>query len=559
MVLFGGETITLPTFFLYFYQNNLKTETMKSPREYYLISILIGFVFFIFNEKGFSQNTPTEQDKKFETAIKYLDRYYVDSINQNKLVEDAIRGMLKELDPHSVYLTKEEMDEMNEPLVGNFEGIGIQFNILSDTILVSSTIPGGPSEMLGIMAGDKIVKIDTQNVAGIGIKTKDVIGKLRGPKGTKVTVKIMRRGEKKLLEFTITRDKIPIFSLDASYMAEPEIGYIKVNRFGATTLNEFEEAMDTLAKQGMKHLILDLRGNSGGYLKTAIDLADEFLSSRKMIVFTQGVHFPKEETYATPKGNFETGKVVALIDYGSASASEIVAGALQDQDRGLIIGSRSYGKGLVQKPYTLPDGSVLRVTVQRYFTPSGRCIQKPYEEYKDEYSKRMESGEFFHVDSVHFPDSLKFFTPNKRVVYGGGGIMPDIFVPVDTSYNSSYYSEIIRKGLLYDFTVRYVDNNRKQIKKNYPSLEIFKKNFVIDEKIMADFIKYAEEKEVKQNPEQLKISEPMIKNQMKASIARGFWNTLGYWSVANEINNSYSKAIEALKNDSFEKFQLVYK
>lgn len=537
----------------------IENPEMKKNMKPFSLAAAIFFLAILLPFLISAQQTQPGPEKKFETALKYLERYYVDSIDQEKMVEDAIRGMLKELDPHSVYLTKAEMDEMNEPLVGNFDGIGIQFNILNDTILVSSTIPGGPSEMLGILAGDKIVVIDSQNVAGIGIKTKDVIGKLRGPKGTKVSVKILRRGEKKLLDFTITRNKIPIFSLDASYMAEPEIGYVKLNRFAATTVSEFEQAMDTLQKQGMKHLILDLRGNSGGYLKTAIDLADEFLSSKKMIVYTEGAHFSKEETYATTKGNFESGKVVVLIDYGSASASEIVAGAIQDQDRGLIVGNRSYGKGLVQKPYSLPDGSSVRVTVQRYFTPTGRCIQKPYEEYKDEYSKRMESGEFFHMDSIHFPDSLRFYTPNKRMVYGGGGIMPDIFVPVDTSFNTNYFNAIARKGLIYDFSVRYVDSKRKQLKKMYPTLEAFKENFQVDEKLMADFLGYVEEKEVKKDEEQLKISEPFIKNQLKASIARGFWNTQGYWYVANDFNNFYSEAIRAIKDDSFEKFQLVYK
>lgn len=517
-------------------------------------------VAFVFAQQVSSETIKSEENtRKFETALRFIERYYVDSVNQGRLVEDAIRGMLKELDPHSSYLTKAEAEEWNEPLTGNFEGIGIQFNIMTDTILVTSTIPGGPSEMLGILAGDKIIYIDTQKVAGSGIKTKDVVSKLRGPKGTKVTVKMLRKGEKKLLEFVITRDKIPIFSLDASYMVEPEIGYVKLNRFSATTINEFEQAMDTLQKQGMKHLILDLRGNSGGYLKTAIDLADEFLASRKMIVYTEGVHFNKEETYSTPKGNFESGKLVVLIDYGSASASEIVAGAVQDQDRGLILGNRSYGKGLVQKHYSLPDGSVVKVTVQRYYTPSGRCIQKPYEEYKDEYAKRLDKGEFFHVDSIHFPDSLKFYTPNKRVVYGGGGIMPDIFVPVDTSYNTNYLTEIGRKGLIYDFTVRYVDNNRKLLKKTYPTLEEFKNKFMVDDKLMSDFIKYAEEKEVKKNEEQLKVSELMLKNQLKASIARGFWNLHGYYNISNEMNNFYMEAVKAIKNDSFEKFQLVYK
>jgi carboxyl-terminal processing protease len=447
-------------------------------RLFLTVNVLMLFISGnILAQQGVSDNAI-----KIETLIRYVDRYYVDSVNDKKLIENAIRNFLKELDPHSVYLTKEELEEMNEPLIGNFEGIGIQFNILNDTILVISPISGGPSEKLGIMAGDKIVKINGENVAGTGITNSDVTKKLRGQKGTKVEVSIQRRDVKKIVDYTITRDKIPIFSVDASYMVNPEIGYIKVNRFSATTMDEFRKSLEALRTSGMKHLVLDLRGNSGGYLSTAIELADEFLSDNKMIVYTNGRSFPKDERYATGKGGFESGKLAVLVDNGSASASEIVAGAVQDWDRGLIVGRRTFGKGLVQKPYNLPDGSAIRLTIQRYYTPTGRCIQKPYEEYKDDYFHRLERGEFFSQDSIRMPDSLVYYTPHKRKVYGGGGIIPDEFVPVDTTYNSDFLSELSRKGVFYQFAIRYVDENRKKIQKSYPDFESFKNNFTIESK-----------------------------------------------------------------------------
>lgn len=502
--------------------------------------------------------TITPSAKKIETVIRTLNAYYVDSINDEKLAESAIRNMLKELDPHSVYISKEEVDEMNEPLVGNFEGIGIQFQILEDTIMVVYPIFGGPSEQLGIKAGDKIVKIEGETVAGTNIKQRDVMKKLRGQKGTKVTISIFRPDEKNLLEFTITRDKIPIYSVEASYMATPDIGYIKLTRFSATTIKEFHEAVSKLKSQGMLSLILDLKGNSGGYLQTAIDLGDEFLGSQKQIVYTQGRVFPKDEKFATSRGVFETGKLVIMIDNGSASASEIVAGAVQDWDRGIIVGIRSYAKGLVQKPYNLPDGSVVRVTIAKYYTPTGRCIQKPYEDYKDEYSKRMERGEFFHPDSIHIPDSLKFFTPKKRVVFGGGGIIPDVFVPIDTMMNSAYYNEIIRKGVMNEFPLGYFDANKKRLFKEYPALEKFKSGFQVSDMIMNDFIVFAEKKGVKRNDEQMKISETTIKQNIQALIARSMWGPSAYWEIMNGINTTYNKAVEVIQNDSFDKMQLVY-
>lgn len=502
--------------------------------------------------------TTTASADKFEHLLRIIDRFYVDSVNNEKMVEHAIKGLLKELDPHSVYITKKEVDEMNEPLVGNFEGVGIQFNILHDTITVVSPISGGPSEKLGILAGDKIVIIDEENVGGIGITNKGVMDRLRGKKGTEVTVDIKRRNVKDLIEYTITRDKIPIYSVDATYMATPEVGYMKINRFSATTMKEFRSGLDTLQTQGMKHLILDLRGNPGGYLKTAIDMADEFLSSRKLIVYTEGRSFPKDEKYATStKNRFETGKLVVLVDEASASASEIVAGAIQDHDRGLILGRRTFGKGLVQKPYPLPDGSMVRVTISRYYTPTGRSIQKPYQEYKDDFSKRLERGEFFNRDSIDFPDSLKYYTPKKRIVYGGGGIMPDIFIPWDTTMNSDYYRNIARKGLLNQFALTYLDLNRKQMEQDYQDIHSYKAGFNVEGEVMDSFIEFAEKEGVEKDAKGIETSSKLISTQLKALIARDFWKSNGYYQVRNDIDHGYQKAIEVMQDGTFKKMDLA--
>lgn len=525
-----------------------------------LQAFLTGVILFAFLAvKPVAAQYSEDPAAKFDKLLRIVDRIYVDSVNKDKMVEDAIKGLLKKLDPHSVYISKKEVDEMNEPLVGNFEGVGIQFNILHDTITVVSPISGGPSERLGIRSGDKIVIIDDEVVAGIGIKNKGVMDRLRGEKGTKVNVEIKRRGVKDLIDFTITRDKIPIFSVDASFMAAPEIGYLKVNRFSATTMKEFRSGIDTLKKQGMKHLILDLRNNPGGYLKTAIDMADEFLTSRKLIVYTEGRAFPRDEKYATSYRNaFETGKLVVLIDEASASASEIVAGAVQDQDRGLIMGRRTFGKGLVQKPYPLPDGSLVRITISRYYTPTGRCIQKPYGDYRDDYAKRLKRGEFFHKDSIDVPDSLKYYTPNKRVVYGGGGIIPDVFIPIDTSMNSDYYRNISRKGILRDYAMTYFNNNRNRLKEEYPDILTYKEKFVVDDTMMKDFADYAEKEGVEKNKEGLETSKKLISNLIKALIAQGFWKTNGFYEIRSEINHGYQKAVEALQDDTFKKMDLAF-
>jgi len=500
---------------------------------------------------------------KFGQLLNYLDRFYVDSVNENKLTEDAIVEVLKQLDPHSSYLTAKEVKEMNEPLQGNFEGIGVTFNILNDTIFIIGTIPGGPSEKIGVMAGDKIIDIDGKNVAGIKITNEGVFSKLRGTKGTKVTISVLRRYVKGLIDFTITRDKIPIFSIEASYMINSETGYIKLRRFAQTTSKEFETAMDSLKSKNMKNLILDLTDNGGGYLNEAVDLADQFLDNNKLIVYTKGLHMKKTEYHAEVPGLFEKGKLVVLIDEGSASASEILAGAIQDWDRGIIIGRRSFGKGLVQNQYPLQDGSVLRLTIARYYTPSGRLIQKPYDKGTDEYEKdlinRYKKGEYVHQDSIHFPDSLKFYTlMDKRTVYGGGGIMPDFFVPLDTTGYSDYYRDIIRQGIVNKFVLNYIDQNRKSIRSNYPNIGTYVKNFDI-EPVLTSLIAYAEKEGVKPNLQQINISKPILSKLLKAYIARDIWDSNEFYEIFNQDESIINKALDVIQNWDVRKKSMLKK
>ncbi len=491
---------------------------------------------------------------KFKRVFDVISTYYVDSIDKNEQIENAITGMLKQLDPHSIYISKEEVDEMNEPLQGNFEGIGIQFNILDDTLMVVATIPGGPSEKLGIKAGDRIIEIDSINVAGIGLKNSDVIKKLRGAKGTKVKVLIRRRGVKEDLDFIITRDKIPIFSLDAAYMVNDDVGYIKLNRFAATTMKEFTKAADTLKQQGAKNLILDLRGNGGGYLNISINLADEFLKENQMIVYTEGIKSPRQNYRATSEGQFEEGKVVVLVDEGSASASEIVTGAIQDWDRGVVIGRRTFGKGLVQRPFNLPDGSMMRLTVARYYTPTGRLIQKSYENGTTDYAKdiihRYNHGELTNADSIHFPDSLKYETlKNKRTVYGGGGIMPDIFIPLDTSFKSNtFYNKIIRKGVLNKFAIDYVDKHRKTLKEMFPEFLKFEKNFEITDDILDSLFAEAEKEKIEKNEKEIAKAKQDIAKDLKAIIARNIWGQSEFYYIYNKNNKAYLKAVEIISD-----------
>jgi len=501
---------------------------------------------------------------KLESLLHHIDRMYVDEVDQKRLVEAAIVRMLEELDPHSIYIPKEDLEEVNEPLKGNFEGVGIQFNIIRDTIYVVDAISGGPSERLGIRSGDRILTIDGENAAGVGFKNSDVMKRLRGKKGTKVTVAILRKGEPAPLDFTITRDKIPIYSVEASYMAAPQVGYIKVSRFSATTMKEFRDKLDELKKQGMQDLILDLQGNGGGYLRTAIEMADEFLGERKLIVYTEGRTSPREDTHATKEGRFEKGRLAILVDEGSASASEIVSGAVQDWDRGLIVGRRSFGKGLVQRPVMLPDGSAVRLTVSRYHTPSGRCIQKSYGggvgAYQREKMDRLAKGELTHPDSLRAADTLKYYTMNKRVVYGGGGIMPDLFVPIDTTQSSAYFGLLVRRGILNTFALGHVDAHREQLLAAYPDVERFQRGFEVDDQLMDALQAEAAKEDVEPDPEGLARSRALVAIRLKALIARDLWNTSAYWQVINAdnpVDASFRKALEALSDNTFQRMGMA--
>lgn len=547
---------------------------MHGIRRFYNISLMLLFLEFIsikissaqdiyFNPPSKHKNDVAATDQKILQTLNLIRSFYVDTVNVPGLVEVAIKEMLKSLDPHSVYISKKEVQEANEQLIGNFEGIGVQFNILNDTIEVISTIPDGPSEKLGIMAGDKIVKIDDVDAVGKKITNPYVTRHLRGQSGTKVKVSIFRRGNKGLIDYTITRDKIPINSINATYMPAPGIGYIKLIRFSKTSMDEFHKSMEELRNKGMKSLILDLRENSGGYLDVAVELSDEFLDDEKLIVYTEGINAPRQNYKSTVKGSFENNKLAVLINQNSASASEIVSGAIQDWDRGIIIGRRSFGKGLVQRPFMLPDGSQIRLTTARYHTPTGRCIQKSYKEGTEKYYKdlqeRIKHKEFINPDSIKFPDSLKYYTPHKRVVYGGGGIMPDIFIPLDTSYSSDYFWNVLKgKGILFQFTIKYVDDNRAELKARYPTLNEFADKFKIDDNFLNKFVDYSEKQGVKKDEKGFNTSKEYIALNLKALIAQNLWNANAFYEIFNVKDVTLKKAIELLQGDAFKKMKIQY-
>jgi len=497
------------------------------------------------------------QNKKFNTAAKlneilnFIENTYVDSVDKKDLTELSITAMLSQLDPHSYYIPAKDFDDMNDPLEGNFDGIGVEFRIKDDTVMIISPIANGPSEKLGIQAGDRIVKVDSTIIAGNGITNEEVIKLLKGPRGTKVDVDIVRPGATKRKHFTITRDQIPIFSIDAPYMIDNEIGYLRISRFAKTTYAEFLNATQKLKKKGMTKLILDLRGNGGGVLGASTQIADEILPKNKMIVYTDGRTRTREEYFSTDKGTLQTIQIAILINENSASASEILAGAIQDNDRGLVIGRRSFGKGLVQEQVMWPDGSALRLTVARYFTPTGRCIQKPYDEgleaYHSEAYNRLQNGELLSADSIHFPDSLKYYTPIGKLVYGGGGIMPDIFVPLDTNDGTPYLYELRYKGIIQDFALNYTDKNRINLKAKYKDAVDFKNRFDVNNDLFNSIIKYASDNEIPKNLDQIIISKKLISRSLKAAISRNLYNDLGYYVIINDYDETVQKAINSFK------------
>lgn len=502
--------------------------------------------------------------RKLQTAWIAINRLYVDSVDGNRLSEEAITGMLEQLDPHSTYSNPDEVKAMNEPLQGNFEGIGVQFQMIEDTLLIIQPVSGGPSEKAGILAGDRITAVNDSAIAGVKMSTEEIMRRLRGPKGTKVNLTILRRGVDNLLHFSIKRDKIPIHSLDAAYMIQTGIGYIRINRFGATTHDEFSQALTGLQRQKMKDLILDLRGNSGGYLNAAIELANEFLEQKELIVYTQGRSERRQDFLAEGDGSLRKGRLIVLVDEYSASASEIVAGAIQDWDRGVLVGRRTFGKGLVQRPVDLPDGSMIRLTVARYYTPAGRCIQKPYdatgkdgkdmlEQYHRDLTNRFRNGELMHADSIHFPDSLKYTTRRlARTVYGGGGIMPDFFVPIDTTMYTGYHINLVAKSIIIRSTTSYIERHRQELKDKYKNFKDFDDGFEIDDAFMDDVLALAGKENVEFDEEQYSKSLPLIKAQLKALIARDLWDMSEYFQVINRTDHIVQQALQVMEEGLYE-------
>ncbi len=483
---------------------------------------------------------------KISGIINYIESEYVDSVNRKDLEETAIPELLKQLDPHSIYIPAREVMRVQEPLEGNFDGIGVSFNMPNDTVVVISVIKGGPSEKVGIQAGDRIVEIEDSVVAGVNINQNDIVKKLKGPRGTRVNVGILRKPAHDIIHFTITRDKIPLYSVDASYMVDDSTGYIKITTFARTTFREFLEALEKLEGRGMKHMILDLRGNSGGYMDPATKLANQFLPEKSLIVYTEGRAHPRENLYADGKGRFQDGKILVLIDEWSASASEIIAGAIQDNDRGDIMGRRSFGKGLVQEPIVLPDGSMLRLTIARYYTPVGRSIQKPYTNGTDDYyhdlRDRFQNGELQSADSIKFADSLKFVTPGGKIVYGGGGIMPDIFVPIDTTGISPFFRKVRMRGLIYRYAFQYTDTHRSALAEFKTSNAM--NNYLETRDLLSKFVEYAASEGVKPSGTDLKVSGRIIHTEIKAYIARNILDNEGFYPIWKEVDYTLQKAID---------------
>ena len=486
----------------------------------------------------------------------YINAQYVDTVNEAKLVEDAIRGMLEKLDPHSTYATPKEVKALTEPLQGNFDGIGVQFNMVEDTLIVIQPVVKGPSEKVGILPGDRIVMVNDTSIAGVKMSREEIMRRLRGPRGTKVKLGVMRRTVPEMMNFIVTRDKIPVKTLDAAYMIRPGIGYIHFSSFGSTTHNEVLEAMKKLKDQGMERLILDVQDNGGGYLQAAVAIANEFLSNGDLIVYTEGRSVKRQEFRARGNGMMSTGKLVVLVNELTASAAEILSGAIQDHDRGMIVGRRSFGKGLVQRPIDLPDGSMIRLTIAHYFTPTGRCIQKPYKkgdlkEYEMDFENRLKHGELTNRDSIHFDDSLKYQTLREhRTVYGGGGVMPDVFVPLDTLQYTRFHRQLATKNIIITATLRYIDDHRKQLKTKYPTFELYNAEFEVPQCMIDGILKEAEKQKVKaKDDEELARTLPYLKRQLKALIARDIWDMSEYHQIMNEVSDIVQKGLEVISGE----------
>lgn len=496
---------------------------------------------------------PESALRKLQMAEVAINNYYVDSVDESKLVEDAIRGMLEKLDPHSSYTNAKETKSLNEPLQGDFEGIGVQFNIVDDTLVVMQPTTGGPSEKVGILAGDRIIAVNDTAIAGVKMDRSDIVRRLRGKRGTKVTLTVIRRGVDKPLSFIVKRAKIPVLSVDAAYMIRPGIGFVRLENFGEKTHEEMMCAIDSLKKLGMTDLILDLQDNGGGYLEAAARIANEFLSDGDMIVYTEGLHAPRREFKAFGNGRLQQGRVVVLVNEFTASAAEIVSGAIQDHDRGTIVGRRSFGKGLVQRPFGLPDGSMIRLTIAHYYTPSGRCIQKPYKkgdkkDYEMDIEYRLKHGELTNPDSIHFADSLRYYTLKEhRAVYGGGGIMPDVFVPLDTLKYTRRHRQLAAKSIVINNYLKYVDANRKQLRKQWKTFEDFAARYEVPQALLDTiFAQGNKEKIVPKDDEEQQRTIPYLRLQLKALVARDLWTMNEYFRVWNEENDIVRRALREL-------------
>lgn len=501
-------------------------------------------------------NSASRQQQKLLMVENIVNNLYVDNVDEEKVVENAVRGILENLDPHSSYSTKEETTSSQETMQGSFSGIGIQFNMQKDTLYVVQTIAGGPSEKVGILPGDRFIAVDDSIIAGRKLKNTDIMKRLRGPKGTKVNIKVKRGSNAELLEFRITRDDIPLNSIDAVYMADGKTGYIRLSRFAATSYKEFKDAITKLKKQGMQQLILDLTDNGGGYMQIAAQIANEMLNRGNLIVYTQGRKSPRQNFNADGSGTFRTQKVVVMINQFSASASEILSGAVQDWDRGVVVGRRSFGKGLVQREFLLPDSSSFRLTIARYYTPSGRNIQKPYvkgdrEDYDKDIIDRYNHGELQSADSIHFADSLKHTTLRlHRTVYGGGGIMPDVFVPLDTTQYTDYHRRLVAKGIIPQFALRYVDKNRADLKAQYPDAQKFIKEFTVTDEMLNNLVDAGKAEKVDFDKSQFAKSKEMLRTFVKAAIANDLFSTGAYFQIVNEQNDIYKEALSIINDDA---------